>query len=153
MNKFDALRIVNKKAKYHNIQSKETSSTKSKALYKLKYRCINEWKDDFREVEKHRINNNILFCFYSKNWSYHIPRDKLIIEGEQYSELDVINILEFNTGHCNNLDQTEKDALQYIFENYGINANNFIPDSINHNKKWYYLPDLGHKSFYNKDLS
>lgn len=140
MNKFDALRIVNKRAKYHTLQNRDLCNIRSRALYKLKYRCINEWKNDFEKVEKHRINNDIFFCFYSKNWSYHIPKHKLIKESGEYTKLDIIDLPDFETNKYNNLDQTEKDALQYIFENHNINANNFIPNNANHNNKWYYLP-------------
>lgn len=153
MNKFDALRIVNKRAKYHNLQNEDVNSIRSRALYKLKYRCINEWKNDFKTVEKHRIHNDILFCFYSKNWSYHIPEDKLIKEGKEYSRLDIINISEFETVNYNNLDQTEKDALQYIFENHGLNANNFIPNNVKHNNKWYYLPNEGFKYSHTQNIN
>lgn len=138
MNRFEALHIINRKAKYHKNQSKVTNRIRMDALYKLKHRCINQWADDFERVEKHIINQRTYYCFYSPIWSYHIPEDDLILD--EYTDLDPIYINDFKPKTYNDIDYTTKSALLYLYEKHSLNANNFISSEYNKNYEWYYLP-------------
>lgn len=138
MDKFKALHIINHKAKYHKNKSKVTNRIRMKALYKLKYRCINQWINDFDYVEKHKINGRIYYCFFSPTWSYHIPEDDLITD--QYKNLEVKNIPNFESTVYSDVEFTVKNALLYLNDEHNLNGNNFISSEFNKNYEWYYLP-------------
>lgn len=138
MNKFKALHIVNRRAKYHKNQDMKKNQIRKDALYDLKHRCINQWTDEFERIEKHMINGCIYYCFFYSEWSYHIPEDMLI--SEEYNDLDVDRIKNFERNKYNDLKCTEKNALNYLYDNHNINANNFISSKPDINYSWYYLP-------------
>jgi hypothetical protein len=109
-----------------------------KALYQLKHRCINQWINDFNYVEKHKINKRVYYCFFSEDWSYHIPKKDLITD--KYKDLEIENIPDFESSMYYDVDCTLKNALMYLHNEYDMNANNFISSEYNKNYKWYYLP-------------
>lgn len=138
MDKFKALHIINHKAKYHKNQSKVIDRIRMNALYQLKHRCINQWINDFNYVEKHKINQQIYYCFFSTDWSYHIPEKDLITD--KYKNLEIKNIPDFESSMYYDVDCSLKNALMYLYNEYNMNANNFISSEYNKNYEWYYLP-------------
>lgn len=139
MDKFEALYVINKSAKKYQSRTGKKNQTRSDALYCLKHRLINEWIDDFKAVEEHIISGRNYYCVYTEYFCYHIPEENL---NHNIQNVETKTIKDFDPRVTNEIGYTEKQALNFIDKNFGINPNRFISD-MDKESIWGYISTTG----------
>lgn len=137
MDKFEALYVINKSAKKYNNMSGDMKKERSMALYNIKHRLINEWVDEFDHIEKHYIDNTEYLYFSKEDNGFHIPSRKFETDDIEVEKTEVLR--NFSNDPINKSEYSERDALEYILEETGHNANHFLPRNAGLNAKWGYL--------------
>jgi hypothetical protein len=136
---FNALRIVNKRAKLYSKNSDNTSKLRSSALYELKYNALLDWVGHTDNIELHYIDNKKYYCFYYKNYSFHVPFDE-IYDTLPITEQRVLHDFESNSVLSDNTYRTEKKSLTYLYNEHNLNANNYLLQNSSFETYWPYLP-------------
>lgn len=93
------------------------------ALYATKHRILNECLSYSSRVEYHRINEEEYYCIYFGSRSFHIP------VGEVDREVDVCDhkhLVDFESSIEPHTGLALEDALYYVKENLGIDANSYL---------------------------
>lgn len=134
MDRFKSLYIINKSSKkYRNIGG-NLNQQRKRALYNLKHKLINRWLEDFERVEIHNIDGNRLLYFKNGDYGYHAPIEKFNLERINISESKKIN--NFYSSPVNSTDRSEREALQYIKSEIGLNVNNHLPKGHDPSAEW-----------------
>jgi hypothetical protein len=92
-------------------------------LYATKHRILNECLSYSSRVEYHRINEEEYYCIYFGSRSFHIP------VGEVDREVDVCDhkhLVDFESSIEPHTGLALEDALYYVKENLGIDANSYL---------------------------
>jgi len=136
---FEALHVVNKRAKLYQREPNEKAHLRADALYGLKHEALLNWKDHVEKVEKHYIRNDVYYCFYYDNWSFHIP---VSVAPRNISYLRERVLYDFESHSApRNGNYNEKDALTHLYQEHDLNANNYITHEAPFNSYWSYLPN------------
>ena len=134
MDKFQALYIINKSSKkYRNIGGKRNQD-RTHALYALKHELIKRWINEFENIEIHNIDGNKLLYFEKGEYGYHAPKEKFDLKAIDISESK--DVPDFYSSPVNSTDQSERQALEYIKSNIGLNINDYLPEGYDPNAKW-----------------
>lgn len=124
----------------------KANSNKKKALYTVKEHVLAEIHGAADRVEIHAIDGTDFYCLYFGKWSFHTPVDSLNIDGERVNGRRSLDEFE-KTGEKVYSDRSLKECLLHIEAEFGINANEFLPDKYlqwgrnSHFIGWKYLGD------------
>lgn len=136
---FNSLRIINKRAKIYSQNADNTSELRSTALYKLKYNALSNWIKHTDNIEIHYINNKKYYCFYYKQYSFHVPYDE-IYDTIPTTQQRVLHDFQSNPMLSNNSYRTEKKSLTDLYQKHNLNANKYLPSNCSFETYWPYLP-------------
>lgn len=137
MNKFVSLYVINKCAKKYENTGLESHKDRKTALYNLKHTLINKWLNEFNIIERHKIKNKDYIYIERGDFSFHIPESELKCDSLRIQKQK--RLKNFQKEPINKSNLSERDALEYILQNTGYNANDFLPDNSDPNSKWGYL--------------
>jgi hypothetical protein len=137
----DALDTINKSAK--QVQRLPTSGTnclyqsdadteritqqRVTALYATKHQILRECLDCASRIERHYIHTREYYCVYFGTRSFHIPTS------EVDSPVDVCDhkqLTEFESSEEPHTGVSLEDALFYVYENLGIDANSNLKNDV-----------------------
>jgi len=134
----ESLKTLNKKAKMYESNNDDISISRSKALYEVKYEALSRWYAEADKIEEHFINNSKYYCFYFEDNSFHVPIEKSKMKFDT-TGFQVLHEFEKSFSFPKN-SVSEKFALEYLYKNYNLNPNNYLPYDVPIEYYWPYLP-------------
>ena len=134
----EALYNINKHArKYADLGTKnyrdgkkttaKANSNKKKALYAVKTRVLAELIDTASRIELHEIDGDAFYCVYFDRWSFHTPVEQLDIDDEVIESRKTLDGFAKNS-EKEFSEKSLKECLLHIESEFGINANDHLPD-------------------------
>lgn len=137
--KFEALHIVNKMAKMYESRDTDISEARRNALYRLKHSALENWFKESDKIEIHEIENKEYVCLYFDFWSFHVPKSEFC-ESLDISTCEKLVIEELETNiETHDAEFKPREALIYLKDNSGYNANQFIKTDAPDKSTWFYL--------------
>jgi hypothetical protein len=150
-----SLYIINKQARRYARKAHEhykedrhaasgRNSARKEAIYDLKGRVLSEISGEASRVERHEIDGRDYLCLYIGGFSFHARPDEVSVDSDQI-EGETETLENFEKTAEKEIDRTLKDSLLHLQEEFGISANDLLPErhaSYAHRKShngWEYL--------------
>lgn len=147
-----ALYVINKHAKKFANEARRSyksrshtdadiNSNRKKALYDLKHQALLQIHPEADKIEKHKIDGSYYYHLEfedgSSNWEFHIPVEKLSIDKRQITETKTLTSFTKDST-VSGVNMSLKQALNQIYDELGLNANDFLPPGAQE-AEWTYL--------------
>lgn len=134
MDKFQALYIINKSTKKYASLGENRDMQRADALYRVKHKLIKEWVDEFDSIHLHNIDDDEFFYFIKGEYGFHVPKNKF--DSVNISISKTKKIEDFHSSAVNESVRNEREALQYIRSEFGLNVNSYLPADHDPNAEW-----------------
>lgn len=105
------------------------NSCKKEALYAVKSEVLSELNKRADRVERHEINGSEFFCLYFGDWAFHTPVEDITIPDERVAETVELDDFE-KSSEPEHTSQSLKESLLHIESEFGLNANEFLPQQF-----------------------
>jgi hypothetical protein len=128
-----SLYVVNKHAKQYAEQATKNyqmgkgatakqNSVRKKSLYKVKSLILEDLTEQTTDIQIHKIDNQLYYCFIFEDYSFHSP----ISEHSFSLEKDVEELSGFETSAEKTISRSLKESLLYITTHTTYNPNDYL---------------------------